>query len=135
PRTRSSSRVSSYYRRQGAGANLYLHLRHELKRGQHYLLVPHTPRAHRGAPRLSLALPHHGHVGDLLQLAVADPVVEGLVTLVEMRADARGAQPLVQRACRRRLRVRDGQDADLLGSEPERKRPRELLDQESHEPL
>jgi len=39
--------------------------------------------------------PHHGHVWDFLELAVTDTVVEGLVALVEMRANARRAQPFV----------------------------------------
>src|SRR3989449_7418402 len=52
-----------------------------------------------------------------------------------MGANARRAQPLVQRPRPRRLRVRNGQHAHLLGGEPERERPREVLDQEADEPL
>src|SRR2546430_17392614 len=85
----------SYYRRQGPGATLFLQLRHEISDGQHCLLIPCSPSPHRDRARLGLALPHHRHVGDFLQLAVADPVVEGLVALVEMRANARRAQPPV----------------------------------------
>src|SRR5436190_14425007 len=34
-------------------------------------LVPCSPSPHRDRARLGLALPHHRHVGDFLQLAVA----------------------------------------------------------------
>src|SRR5213596_679284 len=89
------SGIFSNERDQAPGANLVLQLRHEISDGQHRLLVPCSPSPHRDRARLGLALPHHRHVGDFLQLAVADPVVEGLVALVEMRANARRAQPLV----------------------------------------
>ena len=44
-------------------------------------------------------------------------------------------QPLGEPARRVHLRIGDGEDADLLGRQPERERPGEVLDEEPDEPL
>ena len=94
-----------------------------------------APGSHRGGSRVRFPLPDHGHVRHLVQLRVPDAVIQRVAALVHGRADARRPQPFVQSAGRGRLGGRDREHANLLGREPQRKRPREVLDQESDEPL
>src|SRR5439155_1197126 len=104
--------------RESPRPNLLLHLLHELRERENDLFVPLPPRAHRDRPGFGFALPHHGHVGHLVRLAVAHLVVERLAALVHVRADAGGGEPLLHRACRGELGIRDREHPHLLGREP-----------------
>src|SRR2546430_2021119 len=70
-------------------------LGHDNREGVPCLLVPAAAPPDGVRTRLGRGLPPSRHVGGFLQLAGAEPVVEGLFALGEMRANARRAQPLV----------------------------------------
>ena len=111
------------------------HSRHERLHRHHLLLVAGAAHPNRDGVRLGLALPDHRHVGDLADLPLADPVVQGGVAGVERRPDPGRPQPRHDLAGRRRLLVGDRQHPDLLGREPDRERAGEVLDQDGDEPL
>ena len=68
----------------------------------HVLLLARPAHPHRDRAGSASRPPTTAMYGTFMHLAVADPVVQRLVPLVEVRADPGGPQPLVQRARRRR---------------------------------
>src|SRR5207245_10240996 len=81
---------------------------------------------------LRLAVAVDDHVGDLLDLGVADPLADRLVRVVDLDAvrDLRG-----QRTGGLAMVLAHGNHADLDGREPERERAGVVLDQDADEAL
>ena len=91
--------------------------------------------ADRDLARLGFALAHDQHVGNLLQLRLADLESDLLATLVDLGAQAGGSQRRGDFAGVRVLIVGDRQDGGLHRCQPQRERPGVVLDQDAEEAL
>ena len=114
--------------------DLPLHPLDELRPINHLLLLPGPALPNRHRTRLRLAFPDDRHVRHLMHLSVADAVGERF-PVGQHGSYARGFE-LTHEVRSRVLEVlRDGKHAHLLRSEPERERPRVVLDEPTDEPL
>ena len=91
--------------------------------------------AHRHLLVLLLAVAHHQHVRNLLQLRFADLQVDLFVAVVQRGANARRVQLLLDRPRILHLPVRNRQHRRLHRRQPQRKRPGVELDQVRNHPL
>src|SRR6185312_14067712 len=100
-----------------------------------FLLAARAACSYGNAPLLGFPTPDNRHVGDLERFSLADPVVQGLVAVIQMRAHAGPDQCVPYRTRRLELCVGNRHYAHLLRREPEGKRTREVLDQNRDETL
>ena len=87
------------------------------------------------APLGRLAIAHHQHVGDLLQLGLANLVVDLLLSVVDLRLQAAPGQGGRDLAGIVQMAVGDGQDDGLDRRQPQWEGAGEVLDQDGDEPL
>jgi hypothetical protein len=91
--------------------------------------------AHRDRPLLDLAVAHHEHVRDLLQLGLADAAADRLRPGVELGAHAQRLQRVAGRGGRLGVAVGDRQHDALHRRQPDRELAAVVLDQQADEAL
>src|SRR4051812_41280381 len=103
-----------------AHRELVLDAREKIADGDDFLLFASAPDAKRDRIGFCFALTYNRHVGDLVDLAVANAVVQGFGPLVEVRAHSTRFEPLDHGLREILDLVGDRNHAHLLGREPER---------------
>ncbi len=91
--------------------------------------------AHRNAAFLRLAIAHHQHVGDLLQLRFADLEVHFFFAIVQFDAQTGGLQLIDNLLRVLGLAIGNRHHHRLHRRQPHRKRARVVLDQNAEEAL
>src|SRR5581483_1167259 len=97
--------------------------------------VAARPFANRNRPLGRLAIPDDEHVGDFLQLGFANLVVYLFLTLVEIGAQTGLFQAIPHLPRVVEMPIGDRQYRRLDRRQPQRKRPRVVLDEDADEPL
>ncbi len=96
-------------------------------------VAPPPVHAHGAGGHVVVA--HHQDVRDLEQLGPTDAGAEGLGGRIHLDPDPPGAEPVGDLVDIGLVVVAHPEDPDLLGSQPCRKRPGVVLDQDGEEPL
>src|SRR5260221_819099 len=97
--------------------------------------TPAAPAPHRHGALRGLPIARDEHVGNLLDLSLADLISDLLLPGVQLDPEARRRQAVPDRRRVGRMTVRDGQQDDLHRRQPEREGPGIVLEQERDEPL
>ena len=86
-----------------------------------------------GERSLRLLVAVHDHTWHLLELRIADPLGDGLVTLIHIGADTGVLEPRPKALDRHAMILADGDQPHLHRSKPERECPAVVLDEDADE--
>src|ERR1022692_3098036 len=120
--------------RERPRADLVLDFREEPLERLRPLVAPRAA-AHAGCPGLGFLCAQDQRVGHLFHLGPADLGAQLVVVLVERGPDAPGPEPVEESAAVVERLLADGDEAHLLGREPDGEVAAEVLDQHPAEPL